>query len=103
LPAQEQRLLEAASVAGLEFSTGAVAAALGSPEVEVEEQCLRLAEQRQFLRTVGAGEWPDGTPASRFAFLHSLHRDLWQERVGAKRSLGIRERSVTAATPPSPE
>src|SRR5262249_19160409 len=39
---------------------------------------------QRHLRAVGAGEWPDGTPVSRFAFLHAVHRELWRERVGVR-------------------
>ncbi len=50
LSLEEQRLLEAASVAGVEFSTVAVAAALGSEVEQIEEWCEGLARRHFFLR-----------------------------------------------------
>ena len=80
----ERRLLEAASVAGLEFSAAAVAAALTQGSADLEEQALRLVE-RERLRIAGVEDWPDGTRTTRFAFLHALHRELWYERIPASR------------------
>src|SRR5262249_5356039 len=64
----DQQVLEAASLAGQEFSAAAVAAALEAPVVQVEERCGRLAEQQQFLRPAGFDDWPDGTRAARYGF-----------------------------------
>lgn len=47
LQPEEQQMLRAASVAGMEFSVAAVAAALATEVVSVGEQCARLAEQQQ--------------------------------------------------------
>jgi DNA-binding winged helix-turn-helix (wHTH) protein/tetratricopeptide (TPR) repeat protein len=80
----EQRLLQAASAVGLEFSVAAVAAALAEDPADTEEHALRLAE-RERLRIVGSEEWPDGTHATRFSFPHALYRDLWSERIPASR------------------
>ena len=76
-----QRVLEAASLTGLEFSAAAVAAALEVTAPQVEAQCGRLAEQQQFLRHTGISEWPDGTRAARYGFLHALYQEFWHERV----------------------
>jgi DNA-binding winged helix-turn-helix (wHTH) protein/tetratricopeptide (TPR) repeat protein len=85
LRTREQRLLEAASVAGLEFSVAEVAAALGGDDVVVETRCESLARRQQFLRPAGISEWPDGTVAARYGFSHALYQSLWQERVTAGR------------------
>lgn len=87
LPEEDQHVLEAASVAGLEFSTAAVAAAL-APTVEVirvEESCARLARRQLFLQAGEAETWPDGTLSTRYRFRHALHRDALYERVTATR------------------
>ena len=78
---EERKVLEAASVAGAEFSAAAVAAALTHDVVAVEEQCTALAERQQFLRRAGIAEWPDGTVAARYGFVHALYQQLWHERV----------------------
>ena len=46
---EEQAVLEAASVAGAEFSAAAVAAALERPQNEVEACCARLSRREQFV------------------------------------------------------
>ncbi|MBI3801970.1 MAG: AAA family ATPase [Deltaproteobacteria bacterium] len=96
----EQRVLAAASIAGREFSAAAVAAALATDVVEVEEQCAGLAERQQFLRPAGITEWPDGTLAARHGFLHALYQQLWHERVSVGRQrqwhLRIGERKEAA-------
>ncbi len=81
LAQEEQRVLEAASLAGVEFSAAMVAAALETEAIQVEDQCGRLAEQQQFLRLAGISTWPDGTRAARYGFLHALYQEFWHERV----------------------
>ena len=81
LTPEAQQVLQAASLAGLEFSAATVAAALEAKVIQVEEHCGRLAEQQQFLRPAGMSEWPDGTRAARYGFLHALYQEFWHERV----------------------
>jgi predicted ATPase len=49
--------------------------------VTAGEYCARLAERQQFLRPAGIAEWPDGTVATRYGFLHALYQQLWHEWV----------------------
>ncbi len=63
LSAEEQRVLEAASVAGVEFSAAGVAAGLAQEVEHVDDWCTALARRGQFLRTSGEQIWPDGTVA----------------------------------------
>lgn len=81
LAEKEQRILEAASIAGLEFATAAVATAIGSEVEELETSCDALVRRNQFLQSAGRSEWPDGTVSSRYSFRHALYQYLWQERV----------------------
>lgn len=81
----EQRILEAASLAGMTFSTAAVAAALEKDILETEDGCARLAAQQRFLRPAGIIKWPDGTVAAGYGFLHALYQQLWNERVTASK------------------
>jgi DNA-binding winged helix-turn-helix (wHTH) protein/tetratricopeptide (TPR) repeat protein len=84
LPPAEQRLLEAASVVGVEFTTVAVAAGLGGDGDEVEEGCARLARE-QFLRAAGTNVWPDGTVTTRYGFRHALYQEVFYARIPAGR------------------
>jgi DNA-binding winged helix-turn-helix (wHTH) protein/predicted ATPase/type II secretory pathway predicted ATPase ExeA len=78
---EDQETLEAASVVGVEFSTAAVAAALEQDEEGVERRCAVLARQGQFLRSAGTAEWPDGTVAARFEFVHQLYKEVLYRRL----------------------
>jgi predicted ATPase len=76
LKPEEQAVLEGASVAGVEFSAAAVAAALERPQAEVESCCMRLARHQQFVTEQEPVEWPDGTVAARFRFHHKLYQEV---------------------------
>jgi DNA-binding winged helix-turn-helix (wHTH) protein/tetratricopeptide (TPR) repeat protein len=77
----DQQLLEAASVAGVEFTAAAVAAGIEATAEEVENRCAPLARRGRFLRTYGTAEWPDGTIAARYRFFHALYQEVICERV----------------------
>jgi tetratricopeptide (TPR) repeat protein len=81
LPADEQQILEAASLAGPVFSSAVVAAALEVDEEGVETCCHALAQRGHLLRDAGTAEWPDGTLTARFAFAHHLFQDALSARV----------------------
>ena len=81
LACDERATLEAASVAGLEFSSAAVAAALDLPVEAVERQLEALAARGQFVQRVGIAPWPDGTLAARYSFLPAMHQQAWFEQV----------------------
>jgi DNA-binding winged helix-turn-helix (wHTH) protein/tetratricopeptide (TPR) repeat protein len=85
LSSEEQRVLETASVAGVEFSVPAVAAALEGSASEIEICCERLSRQEQFVEENGERVWPDGTPASSFRFLHALYQEVLYRRLSAAR------------------
>lgn len=80
LSADEQAVLMAASVAGVEFSAAAaVPAAIDPPRGALV--CEGLERRGQFLRAVAIAEWPDGTVAGRYAFIHALYQQVLYERV----------------------
>lgn len=81
LSAVERRVLEAASVAGAKFSAAAVAAGTEIAIEEIEARCSDLARREQFLRARGTAEWPDGTVATRYGFLHALYQDVVYGRL----------------------
>ena len=83
LKAEDQTLLEAASVAGVDCSATVVAAALGYADEVVEARCTALAHQGQFLQAHGRAEWPDGTVTTHYGFLHALYQEALYQRVPA--------------------
>jgi predicted ATPase/class 3 adenylate cyclase len=88
----EQQVLEAASVAGVEFSSAALAAALTQADAAVEEWCADLAAKGQFLRATGIEEWPDGTIGGRYSFLHALYQQVMYERVPVAQRIRFHQR-----------
>jgi DNA-binding winged helix-turn-helix (wHTH) protein/tetratricopeptide (TPR) repeat protein len=100
---EDQTLLEAASVAGVECSAATVAAALESTEEDVEARCTALAQQGQFLHAGGQAEWPDGTVTACYGFRHALYQEVlyqrlptgrqsrWHARIGTRLARGFGE------------
>jgi predicted ATPase len=85
LSPETQRMLEVASVAGVEFSAAAVAAGMETEVDGIEEKCEALVRREHFLRARGTAEWPDGTVAARYGFLHALYQDVLYHWLTARR------------------
>ena len=81
----ERQVLEAAAVAGVEFSAAAVAAAVDADVVSAEQFCDDLARRHRFLEPHGLSEWPDGAAATRFRFVHDLYHNVVYEQVPVAR------------------
>ena len=81
LKSNEQRIVEAASLIGVQFTVGAIAYALETPADEVDALCEGLVNDKRLLRFVTSEPWPDGSIQSHYAFAHALYRDTALERV----------------------
>ncbi|GAB3150570.1 hypothetical protein GCM10027290_38340 [Micromonospora sonneratiae] len=90
LDTKDRMVLLAASVVGMQFWPGAVAAALGQP-VESVERALRRLEQRDFVH-----EQPASTMAgqSEFRFRHVLVRDVCYQRLPRTERVARHERTA---------
>ncbi len=88
----EQRLLAAAAVAGEEWPAALVAAALDMDCDAVDECCEALAERGQMIAQAGITEWPDGTVAGRYRFLHALYEDFLYQRLAAAQRVRFHKR-----------
>jgi predicted ATPase len=73
--------MQAASVAGIEFSSATIAAVVELDVTEVEECCDMLVRQQHFLQAARESYWPDGTQSASYRFRHALYQELWHERV----------------------
>ncbi|MBI3757219.1 MAG: tetratricopeptide repeat protein [Deltaproteobacteria bacterium] len=62
---------------------GAVAAAIADDLLRVEGRCEQLARRGTVLQVRGTMEWPDGTVAGRYGFLHALYQDVLYSRLPA--------------------
>src|SRR5439155_1329551 len=85
-------VLEAASVAGLEFGAQAVAAALEAHVETVEDACERLVRTQRFLRASDTEAWPDGAAAARYVFTHALYQRVLYQRIPAGRRQLLHQR-----------
>jgi predicted ATPase/DNA-binding winged helix-turn-helix (wHTH) protein len=92
LGAEDQRVVEAASVAGMEFSAAAVAAALAQEVAWVEVHCAHLARQGQLLRSSAERAWPDGTEATCYSFIHALYQEVVYNRLPAAQRIYLHRR-----------
>jgi DNA-binding winged helix-turn-helix (wHTH) protein/predicted ATPase len=92
LGSNEQRALEAASVAGAEFSTLSVVAGLGEDRAAVETRCEELARRRQFIQDCGVQVLPTGEAVSRYGFIHALYQNVLYERMSVSRRIQLHRR-----------
>jgi predicted ATPase len=83
--------LEAAAVAGHEFTVAAVAAGLRRPIAAVDRVCETVATQGQFLRAAGLEIWPDGTRSGRYQFRHALYYQVCYARLGVARRVHLHD------------
>ena len=81
LPADTQALLEAASVCGMDFRAGIVAAMLDRDVSWVSEQCNALVKRQFWLRHVDIVELPNGEFDTRYAFLHAIYQHVFYQRL----------------------
>ena len=88
----EQRVLEAASVAGSACTVAAVAAGLDCALETVEDCCAGLAQQGRFLVASGLETWPDGTVTERYGWPHALYQEVVYLQVPEGRRLRLHRR-----------
>jgi predicted ATPase/DNA-binding winged helix-turn-helix (wHTH) protein len=96
LDAEDQRLLEAASLIGVIFPAWAAAAALDGDLEDIEEKYEKLTRRMHFLHPAGHDELPDGTRSAFYVFAHGLYREVLRGRQSparrARRHLRVAER-----------
>ena len=85
LSPEERRVLEGASVVGMQCSTVAIAAGLDDDPARIEEQCERLVQRHQFLLPARLVELPDGTVTPRYKFAHILYLEVPYSMIPASR------------------
>lgn len=89
---EEQRVLEAASIVGMDCSAVAIASGMKEDLVKIEEICDRLARNHQFLLPAYLAKLPDGTITPRYKFIHVLYLDVLYKRAAATRRVQIHRR-----------
>jgi len=81
LPDEDQRILEAGSAAGREFSAGAVAAALGLDADAVDERLHALTRSARLVEARGLDSPPQRATSGRHDFVHALHQRVLYDRL----------------------
>jgi predicted ATPase/DNA-binding winged helix-turn-helix (wHTH) protein len=92
LSPQDQRMLEAASVAGIEFSDVVIGDILEEDCEEIQKRCQGLIQREQFLRLKSIERLPDGAEMTRYAFIHALYQDVLYRRLTAGRRAQLHRR-----------
>ena len=92
LPADRQQLLEAASVCGSEFPIRVLAGVLERDIEEVAAACEQLAAREYWLRHVSIESDASGALDAKYAFRHSLYRDVLYKRCSALRRASLHRR-----------
>jgi predicted ATPase len=92
LDARDQHIVEAASVAGIEFSVAAVSAALGDDLESVEIRCDELSSRHQFITLCGTELLPNGQTVGRFRFVHAVYQQVLYERMSPSRRVHAHQR-----------
>jgi len=96
LSAEEQRALEAASVAGVAFTANINATAAILDEDKIEDFYEEMSRREHMLRFAGSHRFPDGTTSPRYEFAHALYREVFYRRLArgrrAKLHLRVGER-----------
>lgn len=78
---QDQRLIEAASVAGMEFSISALAAALSERADRVERRCRALVQQHLFLKASESRQTAGADRESGYRFIHVSYQNVCYQRL----------------------
>ncbi|HET9711993.1 MAG TPA: AAA family ATPase [Pyrinomonadaceae bacterium] len=92
LTPEEQRILEGASVVGMDCSAAAMSAGLAEDIVRIEEVCDALARRHSFLLPAYLAALPDGTITPRYRFIHALYLNVLYNRVAPTRRSQIHGR-----------
>jgi len=88
----DRALLQAASVAGDDFTALVVAAALGCEVADAEMRCEAFVHAQRFLRIAGHVEWPDRSVSRRYAFIHELYRQVAYSEIPEGHCMRLHQR-----------
>ncbi len=72
-------VLEAGSLAGLQFDAATAALAMPGSAAEVDRVCTDLARHGALLERIGDSTWPDGSVSGRYAFRHALYQKVFYD------------------------
>jgi serine/threonine protein kinase/predicted ATPase len=85
----DRQLLRAASVQGLDFDSGVLAAALDRPGDEIEDRLERLEREHALVRFVNEAELPDRTFTLWYRFAHHMYQNAFYASLRANRRAAL--------------
>ncbi len=88
----EKRILSAASVAGLEFSTRTLSGGMDAPISEIEVRCEEMCRRRLFIRPAESIQLADGSMLERYGFVHEMHRRVLYMGIPQARRVALHRR-----------
>ena len=95
LSAEEQRVLEAASLESVgcnRFGVATRAAAIDLDPEEFEDVCERLSRRHRIVRFAGSETLADGTVTACYEFVHVLYREVCYRRIAPGRRAQLHRR-----------
>jgi predicted ATPase len=92
LTLEEQRALEAASVAGTSFTAIFVAAVTGMERPRLLELFETLSRRSRFVRLGPSQQFDDGSIVQVFEFVHALYREVFYWRQTPARRASLQQR-----------
>jgi DNA-binding response OmpR family regulator len=102
LTTEEQRVLEAASVAGVRFPANAVTGALQQDAEFVGDILEKLSRRSRIVRWAGTQKSADDSLSPVFEFFHAIYREVFHTRITSARRAAIRRRIDDSVSHPSP-
>src|SRR5216683_1025365 len=85
LSARDREVLAAAAVEGYEFDSASVARAMQADGLEIEERLKVLDHVHAFVKRIAEEEFPDGTLALRYRFVHVLYQNEFYASLSPSR------------------
>jgi len=79
--AQEQSVLELASIAGVAFAASVISAVAPIDSHNVEDLYEELSRRHHIVKWVGTESLPDGSMTERYEFVHALYRQVLYDRL----------------------
>jgi predicted ATPase/DNA-binding winged helix-turn-helix (wHTH) protein len=92
LTAEEQRVLELASIVGASFSAAVINSVAAVDAQTFEDLCEDLSRRHQIVRWAGTHHFPDGTISERYEFVHALYRQVLYDRLAPRRTARLHRR-----------
>jgi len=92
LSAEQQRVLEVASVSGVVFETNVCSAAADVEAEKFEDLCEEFSRRNHFVRWVGSRRMPGGAISLQYEFVHAMYREVFYQRQAMSRRIKLHQR-----------